>query len=135
MSGFRVAKVLSFCYGHRIRGHGGPCAHVHGHTARVEVECRGPLDELGMVVDFGEIGRVLRDWIHASWDHRMVLERGDPLAAILRAEGEPVFELDAAPTAENLARHLHGVARANGLPVVRVRFWESDSSMASYEEA
>jgi 6-pyruvoyltetrahydropterin/6-carboxytetrahydropterin synthase len=135
VSGFRVAKVLTFCYGHRIRGHGGPCAHVHGHTARVEVECRGPLDDLGMVVDFGEIGRAMREWVLANWDHRMVLEREDPLAATLRAAQEPVFLLDGAPTAENLARHLFGVARERGLPVTRVRFWESDSSMASYEEA
>lgn len=130
-----VVRILTFSYGHRIRGHTGGCAHLHGHNGRVEVECRGPLDALGMVVDFGEIRRVLETWIDANWDHRMILERGDPLAAVLVERGEPVHELDAPPTAENLARRLYDVAREAGLPVSSIRFWETERSMALYEGA
>jgi 6-pyruvoyltetrahydropterin/6-carboxytetrahydropterin synthase len=130
-----VLRVLSFSYGHRIRGHRGGCAHLHGHNARVEVECRGPLDALGMVVDFGEIRRVLETWIDANWDHRMILEKGDPLAPLLTERGEPIHLLDAPPTAENLARRLYEVATEAGLPVASIRFWETDRSMALYEGA
>jgi 6-pyruvoyltetrahydropterin/6-carboxytetrahydropterin synthase len=128
-----VVRVLTFAYGHRIRGHTGGCAHLHGHNARVEVECRGPLDALGMVVDFGEVRRVVEGWVAANWDHRMILEAGDPLAAVLAREGEPVFELDAPPTAEHLARHLYRVAAEAGLPVRAIRLWETERSMALYE--
>jgi 6-pyruvoyltetrahydropterin/6-carboxytetrahydropterin synthase len=128
-----VVRILTFSYGHRIRGHKGRCAHLHGHNARVEVECKGKLDALGMVVDFGEIRRVLETWIDANWDHRMILERGDPLAAVLAERGEPVHELDAPPTAENLARRLHEVASAAGLPVTLIRFWETERSVALFE--
>ncbi len=127
-----VTKLLSFPYGHRIRGHGGRCAHLHGHNARVEVCCRGPLDALGMVVDFGEIKRVLGSWIGKNWDHRMILASSDPLIEVLSELGEPVFELDSSPTAENLAAHLYRVAREANLPVSEVRFWETETSMASY---
>jgi 6-pyruvoyltetrahydropterin/6-carboxytetrahydropterin synthase len=130
-----VVRILTFSYGHRIRGHTGGCAHLHGHNARVEVECKGPLDRLGMVVDFAEIRRVLEEWIDAHWDHRMILERGDPMAAVLTERGEPVHELDAPPTAENLARRLYDVAKAAGLPVAAIRFWETERSMALYEGA
>jgi len=130
-----VVRTLTFAYGHRIHGHGGRCAHLHGHNARVEVECRGPLDALGMVVDFAEVKRVVEGWIAAHWDHRMILQRGDPLLPVLEERGEPVFVLDGPPTAEALAAHLFGVARAAGLPVRAVRFWETERSMAAYEEA
>jgi 6-pyruvoyltetrahydropterin/6-carboxytetrahydropterin synthase len=132
---YTAAKVISFCYGHRLPGHGGACRHLHGHNARVEVICRGELDALGMVVDFAEIRRVLHGWIDAEWDHRMILDAGDPLVAILREQGEPVFVLDGPPTAERLASHLFGVARAAGLPVVGIRLWETDTSVATYGEA
>jgi 6-pyruvoyltetrahydropterin/6-carboxytetrahydropterin synthase len=128
----RASKFVDFCYGHRIPGHGGKCRHLHGHNARVEIECEGPLDELGMVVDFLEIKRLVSAWIDEHWDHRMILQRGDPLVEQLRAQGEPVFELEGPTTAENLARHLFGVARDAGLPVSAVRFWETPDSVASY---
>jgi len=129
-----VVTRFRFCYGHRIRGHAGPCRHAHGHNGVAEVECAGPLDRLGMVVDFGEVRRVVSGWIDANWDHRMILRRDDPLAATLREAGEPVHLLDGDPTAENLAAALFRVAREAGLPVREVRVWETPTSMARYEE-
>jgi len=135
MGSHRVLRRIGFCYGHRIRGHGGPCAHLHGHNAMVEIVCEGPLDALGMVVDFGEIRDRIGRWIDDHWDHRMVLARSDPIVPTLRDAGEPLFLLDAPPTAENMAAHLYGIARGAGLPVLAVRFWETETSMASFGEA
>lgn len=132
MSAFSVRKSVSFSYGHRIRGHEGPCRHLHGHTGRAEIECAGPLDDLGMVVDFARIRAVVKEWIDANWDHRMLLERGDPIGPVLEEQGEPVRYLDGPPTAENMARRLCEVARDAGLPVVAVHLWETDGSVASY---
>jgi len=130
----RAATTIRFCYGHRLVGHEGPCRHLHGHNASAEVVCEGPLDALGMVVDFAAIKARVGAWIDAHWDHRMILDRDDPMAATLAAAGEPVFELGGPPTAERLAAHLFGVAREAGLPVVCVRLWESDGSCATYDE-
>ncbi len=88
-----------------------------------------------MVVDFGVIRERVGRWIHDHWDHRMILARDDPLADLLRGAGEPLFLLDGPPTAENLAAHLYGVARGAGLPVRAIRFWETETSMASFGEA
>ena len=132
---YTAAKVLCFCYGHRLVGHGGACRHLHGHNARVEVICRGQLDALGMVVDFAEIRRVLQSWIDEHWDHRMILASDDPMAAVLREQGEPVFLLEGPPTAERLASRLFEVARAAGLPVAGIRLWETETSVATYGEA
>jgi 6-pyruvoyltetrahydropterin/6-carboxytetrahydropterin synthase len=129
-----ASRFLTFSYGHRIPGHAGRCRHLHGHTARVEINCRGQLDELGMVVDFAEIRRVVETWVLENWDHRMILERGDEFIEVLEAKGEPVYVLDGPTTAENLAAHLFGVAQQAGLPVAAVLFWESPDSVASYSE-
>ena len=128
-----VSRSFRFCYGHRIPGHAGPCRHLHGHSAKVEVVCQGELDELGMVVDFARIKEVVEGWALAHLDHRMILMRGDPLVDVLEAQGEPVFVMEGSPTAENMAALLFSAATRAGLPVVRVRLWESETSMASYE--
>lgn len=130
--GHSVRVSLRFCYGHRIAGHDGPCRHLHGHNARVEVECEGALDARGMVVDFATIKRTMNDWIDAHWDHRMILQADDPLLEVLGAQGEPVYVLDGPPTAENLAAHLFDVAEQAGLPVAAIRFWETDHSLAVF---
>ena len=133
---YTAAKVISFCYGHRIVGHGGACRHLHGHNARVEVECgKRELDDLGMVVDFTAIHDALRTWIDENWDHRMILAANDPMVEVLREQGEPVFVLDGPPTAESLAAHLFRVAEEAGLPVTRIRLWETETSVASYGKA
>ncbi len=134
MSGHEVSRSIRFCYGHRILGHTGGCEHMHGHNARVEIRCAGPLDEMGMVVDFAEIRRVVESWIQDHWDHRMLLRRDDPMADVLRQSGEPIYEMDGDPTAENMAACLFHVAREGGLPVVSIRFWETSTSMAAYTE-
>lgn len=132
MTGHEATRSIRFCYGHRIQGHAGGCKHLHGHNARVEVSCAGPLDDLGMVVDFAEIRRVVEAWIRDNWDHRMLLRADDPMLPVLQEHGEPVFAMDVDPTAENMAARLFAVARAGGLPVSCVRFWETPSNMAAY---
>lgn len=129
---FSVVQEIVFAYGHRLRDYKGKCRHPHGHNARVEVEIEGPLDPRGMVVDFGDAKRVLKDWIAGNLDHAMILRRDDPLARILRSLREPVFVMDQNPTAENLARLLCERGRLLGLRVSGVRFWEMPGACARY---
>lgn len=130
---YRVTREITFCYGHRVMGHEGKCRHLHGHNGRAVVTLEAPdLDALGMVVDFAVLKRVVGGWIDVNLDHRMVLHRDDPLLPLLRGQGEPVFVMNANPTAENLARLIFDFAAAQGFPVVEVVLWESDTSCASY---
>jgi len=130
---YRVIRKLNFCYGHRILGHRGRCGHLHGHNGAVEVELGArKLDHMGMVADFSEVKRTVQGWIDAELDHRMLLSRTDPLARVLKAQGEPVILIDGNPTAENLARLIFDYAASRGLPVIAVRLWESPDSCAVY---
>ena len=130
---YSVTKRIDFCYGHRLLDHDGVCKHLHGHNAVAEVEVRtDALDSRDMVVDFGDIKRLVKGWIDSELDHKMILRHDDPLVAPLRALGEPVHTLDSNPTAERMARLVFDVARDKGLPVVRVTVWETPTSWATY---
>lgn len=86
--------------GHRIRHHDGKCSRPHGHNYEITVEVTGELTGEGWVVDKGDVTDVL-----AEWDHRFLLEAGDPLVeAFERAgDGDAVVVLDHPPTAEVMA--------------------------------
>lgn len=129
----RVTKTIDFCYGHRLLDYDGKCRHLHGHNGRLEVDVESEfLDDLGMVVDFGEVRDVVKGWIDSTIDHRMILSDRDPLLSILRDAGEPLFVMSENPTAENIAKVVFEVARESGLNVTEVRLWETPSSYATY---
>ena len=133
---FRVTREIHFCYGHRLLNYAGKCRHLHGHNGMVEVDIESTqLNELGMVVDFGDINEVVKEWINANLDHKMLLNRADPLAGALIAAGEPIFFMDENPTAENIARLIWLAAHQAGMQVGEVRVWETSTSRASYSGA
>jgi len=130
---FRVTRVIRFCYGHRLLNYDGKCRHLHGHNGRAVIALERPqLDNLGMVVDFTQIKRVVSGWINETLDHKMILHKDDPALPFLRQQGEPVFVLDVNPTAENIAKLIYDYASAQGFPVVEVRLWETEDSFATY---
>ena len=132
---YRVIKRIDFCYGHRLLNYEGKCRHLHGHNGRVEIELIGErLDERGMVADFGDIKRVMKQWIDENLDHRMILNRADPALEFIRASGEPHYVIDENPTAEAIARLIYVKARELGLPVRRVALWETPDSRAQFGE-
>jgi len=130
---YLVTKRIEFCYGHRLLDYDGVCKHPHGHNASVEIDVRTDnLDSRNMVVDFGDIKRIVKGWIDRELDHKMLLRHDDPLVKPLRDLGEPVYLLDSNPTVERIARLIFERATAEGLPVVRVTVWETPTSFAEY---
>jgi 6-pyruvoyltetrahydropterin/6-carboxytetrahydropterin synthase len=131
---FTVTKQIEFCYGHRLLNYEGKCRHLHGHNGRLEVDLAADrLDPRGMVYDFADIKKSIKQWIDDHLDHQMLLGQDDPLVPELRRRGEKFFVMEANPTAENIARLVFDHARAQGLPVVAVRLWETPTSAACYQ--
>lgn len=130
---FEIVKSVSFCYGHRLLNYVGPCQHLHGHNAKVDIMLAGEtLDERGMIMDFGDVKRVLKDWIDSTLDHTLLLSREDPLVPTLEAQGEKFYLMDDNPTAENIAKLIYFYAVEQQFPVKSVTVWESDTSFARY---
>ncbi|MBM3933426.1 MAG: 6-carboxytetrahydropterin synthase [SAR202 cluster bacterium] len=128
-----ATKTIDFCYGHRLIGHKGKCRYLHGHNGRLEVDVeRDALDEMGMVMDFGDIRDIVKGWVDANLDHKMILCRRDRVIPALAELGEPLYLIDENPTAENIARLVYEQAASQGLRLTEVRLWETPSSYATY---
>ena len=130
---FRVTREIDFCYGHRLMNYDGKCRYLHGHNGRAVIAIEAEsLDDRGMVLDFSDIKRVVSGWIDDNLDHRMLLNRNDPMVPVLEGMGEPLFLLDANPTAENIAKLIHDCATQNGFPIVETQLWETPHCYATY---
>ncbi|MCW5724070.1 MAG: 6-carboxytetrahydropterin synthase [Maricaulaceae bacterium] len=142
MSEITCARLISWDALHRIPGHEGICRAFHGHRYTAEIVCAADagLDAAGRVVDFGVVKRKVGGWIDAHWDHTAILMRGDPDPAVQAVcdsnarYGRPVYLMDAAPTAENIALELLRVSaellKDDGVRVIRVRVWETPNCYA-----
>ncbi len=131
----RVAREISFCYGHRLLHYDGKCKHLHGHNGKAVITLESPqLDSLGMVVDFTRLKRIVGGWIDEALDHKMLLHKDDPVLPLLRAQGEPIFVMEVNPTAENIAKLIFDYTAAQGFPVIDVQLWETATCVASYSK-
>lgn len=130
---FRVSRQIDFCYGHRLLNYDGKCKYLHGHNGRAIITIEAEkLDARGMVLDFTDIKQVVSRWIDQHLDHRMLLHRDDPIAPLLEEHGEPLYLMDANPTAENIARLIYEVTANAGFPIVESLLWETPNCFATY---
>lgn len=75
-------------FAHRQPNHKGHCRFIHGHNWGFEFEFEATaLDECGFVVDFGGL-KTLKSYLDETFDHRLVLNSDDPLAAQLNEAQE-----------------------------------------------
>lgn len=93
-------KPIRISTGHRILHHDGKCSRPHGHNYELSVEIRGELTEEGWVVDKGEVTGIIDEW-----DHRFLVEEGDPLIEAFETSGDEdaLVVIDHPPTAEVMA--------------------------------
>ena len=90
-------RPIRISAGHRLLHHDGKCSRPHGHNYEITVSVTGTLREEGWVVDKGTVTDVVEEW-----DHRFLLERGDPLVDAFEQSGDSdaTVVLDYPPTAE-----------------------------------
>lgn len=132
---YTITKHFEFCYAHRLHGYPGQCGNIHGHTAKIEVCCKvKSLPKNGMAIDFRDISKKVGIWLKDNMDHKLILAGDDPITEVLKRSGENVLALDVPPSAENLAKLIFDATKKLGLPVNKVSFWESPTSIATYEK-
>ncbi len=130
-----VTREIDFCYGHRLLDYDGKCRYLHGHNGKAVLTFQSDeLDHRGMVLDFSDIKRAVRGWIDENLDHRMILNRADPVVPLLQELGEPLYLLDANPTAEHISQLIFTKTKDLGFPIVESRLWETPKCFASYRE-
>ncbi len=111
MTKIRITKQFSFETGHALYGYDGKCRNVHGHSYKLSVTVIGtPLADTahvkyGMVIDFSDLKKIVREEIVDVFDHATVFNGGTPhveLAKELRERGHHVILVDYQPTSENM---------------------------------
>ncbi|MGB5236814.1 MAG: 6-carboxytetrahydropterin synthase [Flavobacteriaceae bacterium] len=111
MNTIRITKEFSFETGHALYGYDGKCKNVHGHSYKLAVTVIGkPIDEagaikLGMVIDFGDLKKIVREEVVDPFDHATVFNKNTPhleLAMELETRGHKVILANYQPTSENM---------------------------------
>lgn len=133
---YKIKKTFHLAYGHRLLNYKGKCENLHGHNGVVEVSLKATgLNGDRMVMDFTELGKKVKCWLDENLDHKVILAKADPLAAVLGKEGQRCYLTDENPTAEVLAELIFAcLTRDLKLPVHKIAFWETPTSMASYKK-
>ncbi|HXJ85105.1 MAG TPA: 6-carboxytetrahydropterin synthase [Candidatus Methylomirabilis sp.] len=95
---------------------------VHGHNYTLEVTVRGPVDSrTGMVMDLGELKRLVGDAVIARFDHADLNQ-------------DSLFSSGNLPTTENLVRAMWDllVPKIGGERLYRLRLWEDPTFHVEY---
>ena len=104
----RITKAFRFEMAHALKGYDGLCRNIHGHTYELMVTVLGkPISDetspkLGMVMDFGDLKKIVKEVIVNKYDHSLVLfnKMPDSLIAELKNNFDRIILKDYNPTSE-----------------------------------
>ena len=120
---YEVSVEQSFAAGHALRNYKGKCENVHGHNYKVQLRILGTeLDQAGLLMDFGDIKRILREVIEIL-DHQFINDI------------EPFTTVN--PSAENMTKWFYDevmrrMPEGAHLSIGEVIVWETDIQYAAY---
>ena len=104
----RITKEFNFEMAHALMGYDGPCRNIHGHSYALKVTVAGhPITDenhpkLGMVMDFGDLKKIVKEAVIDEFDHTLVLNKKMPnmLVDELKENFSTISLLDYQPTSE-----------------------------------
>ncbi len=110
MSRVRVTKVFDFEMAHVLWNYDGPCKNLHGHSYRLYVTVTGsPVKETtshkkGMVMDFRDLKKIVKETIVKRLDHSVVISSEVPYDHYknMGQMFERLHVVDYQPTCENM---------------------------------
>ncbi|MEY3501401.1 MAG: hypothetical protein RL308_3074 [Bacteroidota bacterium] len=144
MSNIRITKQFSFETGHALYGYDGKCKNVHGHSYKLSVTVVGkPITDnsnvkFGMVIDFTDLKKIVKEEIVDQFDHATVFNKNTPhieLARELQSRDHHVILVEYQPTSENMvidfANRIKG-RLPNGIQLHSLKLQETETSFAEW---
>ncbi len=139
----RITKAFRFEMAHALKGYDGLCRNIHGHTYELRVTIVGkPIDDetspkLGMVMDFGDLKKIVKEEIVDKYDHSLVLfdKMPDSLIAELKNNFERIIIKDYNPTSELMLLDFVEIIQARlpeNISLKQMFFRETTSSFAEW---
>ena len=144
MSNIRITKQFSFETGHALYGYDGKCKNVHGHSYKLSVTVIGkPITDrsnvkFGMVIDFTDLKKIVKEEIVDEFDHATVFNETTPhveLAHELKNRGHHVILVDYQPTSENMVVDFAEKIKKRlpaGINLFSLKLQETESSFAEW---
>ena len=144
MSKIRITKQFSFETGHALYGYDGKCKNVHGHSYKLSVTVIGtPISDsnnvkFGMVIDFSDLKKIVREEIVDVFDHATVFNKNTPhveLAEELKNRGHHVILVNYQPTSENMVIDFAKKIKdrlPNNIQLHSLKLQETESSFAEW---
>lgn len=144
MSNIRITKQFSFETGHALYGYDGKCKNVHGHSYKLSVTVIGtPITnrndvKFGMVIDFSDLKKIVKEEIVDQFDHATVFNETTPhveLAEELKKRGHHVILVDYQPTSENMVIDFSERIKSrlpDGIKLFALKLQETESSFAEW---
>jgi 6-pyruvoyltetrahydropterin/6-carboxytetrahydropterin synthase len=144
MGNIRITKLFSFETGHALYGYDGKCKNVHGHSYKLSVTVFGqPISDssnvkFGMVIDFTDLKKIVKEEIVNVFDHATVFNKNTPhveLAKELQDRGHNVLLVNYQPTSEmmviDFAKKIKNRLPEN-IQLHSLRLQETESSYAEW---
>ncbi len=144
MAKIRLTKRYTFETGHALYGYDGKCRNVHGHGYKLFVTIIGePIQDdshvkHGMVMDFGDLKKIVKTEIVDKFDHAIVLNKNSPhkeLGEELKEKGHHVILADFQPTSEMLVIHFAEIIQKRlpeNVELFSIKLQETDTSYAEW---
>lgn len=144
MALIRITKQFSFETGHALYGYDGKCKNVHGHSYKLSVTVIGsPINDVanvkyGMVIDFGDLKKIVKEDIVDVFDHATVFNKNTPhieLANELKNRGHHVILVDYQPTSENMVIDFANKIKGRlpqGVTLHSLKLQETETSFAEW---
>ncbi|WP_297806330.1 6-carboxytetrahydropterin synthase [uncultured Polaribacter sp.] len=144
MSSIRITKQFTFEAGHALYGYDGKCKNLHGHSYKLFVTVIGsPISDpknvkYGMVLDFGDLKKIVNEEIVDVFDHATVFNKNTPhleLANelikrehhVLLTDYQPTTEMMVIDFADKLKKRLPKTIKLHS-----IKLQETDSSFAEW---
>ncbi|MFO7864221.1 MAG: 6-carboxytetrahydropterin synthase [Salinivirgaceae bacterium] len=141
MSRIRITKEFNFEMAHALHNYDGLCKNIHGHSYKLYVTIFGePIDEKnnpknGMVMDFGQLKKIVNQEIVKPLDHALVIFEQDDRIEEMKKIFDNVLPTPYQPTCENLvAEFAEKINKklSDDLKVYSIRLYETATSYAEW---
>ncbi|CAI8275098.1 MAG: Uncharacterised protein [Polaribacter sp. SA4-10] len=144
MSTIRITKQFNFETGHALYGYDGKCKNVHGHSYKLSVTVSGaPIIDnshvkFGMVIDFSDLKKIVKEEIVDIFDHATVFNQNTPhieLAKELQARDHHVILVDYQPTSEMMVIDFAAKIKSrlpNNINLFSLKLQETETSFAEW---
>lgn len=113
-----LIKEFEFDAAHNLTQYHGKCERLHGHTYKLVVKLEGEIGKEGMIFDFLELKKLVKDKIINRFDHSYL------------------NEIMSQPTAENIAifawNELENEIKRENCRLFEVEVWETKTSGIAY---